>query len=487
MATHVIMPALGMSQDTGTIVRWLKTEGEQIAQGETLAEVETDKATVDLEAPAAGTLANLAAAGEAIPTGQTIALILAHGEALPTGSPVSVANPGAPQSATPTPAAQKASPLASRIAAEHNLDLSTIHSSGRRIQKADVLTHLQSAPRVGGSFVNHRDGAAPEAGQPAGPQAIQESPYAMLPASPKARRLAAERGSDIATLRGSGPAGAVLAADVLAMPAIPPQPMQILSSPESLAVGTPSPAGIAVGTTISRPLAGAEVEAREERGSDVSHIWRVMAEHTTQSWTSVPHFSLMREVNASRLMAWRAHIQQRSSAEISYTDLLVKVVAMALHMHPRLNASWLNGRITTHDEVNIGLAVAVEDGLVVPVIHRADTLDLREIARRRIEVVALAHAHKLRPQDIQGGTFTISNLGMYGVDAFNAIINTPQAAILAVGRIAERVVPLHGQPAVQPMLVLNLSCDHRVVDGARGAQFLATLADLLEEPLGLLF
>jgi pyruvate dehydrogenase E2 component (dihydrolipoamide acetyltransferase) len=185
-------------------------------------------------------------------------------------------------------------------------------------------------------------------------------------------------------------------------------------------------------------------------------------------------------------MAWYTHVQQRSSIKISDSDLLVQAVAAALRLHPRLNASWIDGGVTMHNEVHIGLAVAIDDGLVVPVIHHTDTLSLPEIAQRREEVIELARAHKLRPQDIQQGTFTISNLGMYGVDAFNAIINSPQAAILAVGRIAERVVPLHGQPAIQPMLVLNLSCDHRVVDGARGAQFLATLADLLEEPLGLL-
>src|SRR5438067_10139465 len=155
-------------------------------------------------------------------------------------------------------------------------------------------------------------------------------------------------------------------------------------------------------------------------------------------------------------------------------------------MHSRLNASWNESTLILNEEVHIGMAVAVEEGLVVPVIHQADKLSLSEIARRREELVAKAQTGKLRPQDISGGTFTISNLGMYGVDAFNAIINPPQVAILAVGRIAERVVPVSGQPAVQPMMVLMLSCDHRAVDGARGAQFLDTVETLVEEPLGLL-
>jgi pyruvate dehydrogenase E2 component (dihydrolipoamide acetyltransferase) len=211
-----------------------------------------------------------------------------------------------------------------------------------------------------------------------------------------------------------------------------------------------------------------------------------MAERTTQGWTSVPHFYLVREVNASRLISWREQVVKRSAEKVTYTDLLVKIVAAALRLHPRVNASWHEGKITLKQAVNVGLAVAVEEGLVVPVILQADTLGLSEIARRRADLVAKAQAGKLRPQDISDATFTISNLGMYHVDAFNAIINAPQAAILAVGRIAERVVPVNGQPAVQPMMVLTLSCDHRVVDGARGAQFLDTIAALVEEPLGLL-
>ncbi|TMC90925.1 MAG: 2-oxo acid dehydrogenase subunit E2 [Chloroflexi bacterium] len=218
----------------------------------------------------------------------------------------------------------------------------------------------------------------------------------------------------------------------------------------------------------------------------LGNTWRIMTQRTTQSWTSVPHFYLVREVNASRLITWREQILKRSVEKVSYTDLLVKIAAAALRMHPRLNASWNEDKITLKQEVHIGIAVAIEEGLVVPVIHQADTLSLEEIAHRRRELTAKAQDGKLRPQDISDGTFTISNLGMYNVDAFNAIINQPQAAILAVGRISERVVPVHSQPAVQPMMVLTLSCDHRAVDGVRGAQFLDTVATLIEEPLGLL-
>jgi pyruvate dehydrogenase E2 component (dihydrolipoamide acetyltransferase) len=215
-------------------------------------------------------------------------------------------------------------------------------------------------------------------------------------------------------------------------------------------------------------------------------VWRVMAERMTQSWTSAPHFYLVREVNVSRLVTWRERASKQTGVRLTYTDLLVRVAAAALRQHPRVNVSWKDGTLVQHGDVNVGLAVAIEDGLLVPVLHRADTLTLAEIATRREDLVSRAQAGKLRPGDIQGGTFTISNLGMYGVDAFDAIVNPPQAAILAVGRIADRVLAVNGQAAVQPTMVLTLSCDHRALDGARGAQFLGALADLLEEPLALL-
>lgn len=499
MATNVILPALGMAQETGKIVRWLKAEGEQVTKGEPLVEIETDKATVELEAPAAGILANVAAAGNDIPVGQVIANILAPDQApqksaspeqestkeIPISpaqseasqdeyvTPISEEGPGAnggeSQGRQGTPAVP-ASPLASRIAAEHNLDLSAIKPSGRRIQKADVLTYLQDTEKA----------------------SVTPSKSRLFPASPKARRLAAEQGKDLVLIKGSGPAGAVLTADVLAAPVLPSK----YPSPESTVAAYSEPA------TTGTPAASIATSA-EPKGLDVSNIWRIMAERTTQSWTGVPHFYLVREVNASRLIAWHERTSKKSwanarksgvdareevgsSVKITYTDLLVKIVAAVLQEYPRLNAAWKKGRIILNDEINIGLAVATEEGLVVPVISHANELSLQKIAERRQELVKRATTGKLRPEDIAGGTFTISNLGMYGIDAFNAIINPPQVAILAIGRIAERVVPVEGQPAVQPMMVLTLSCDHRAVDGARGAQFLSTLTELIEEPLGLL-
>jgi pyruvate dehydrogenase E2 component (dihydrolipoamide acetyltransferase) len=381
MASDVIMPALGMAQETGKVVRWLKAEGEMVAKGEPLLEVETDKVTVELESPADGILAGISAAeGADVPVGETIAFVLAVGETVPE-----------PVAAVPS----------------------------------EVATVVPRPSR------SEADVQAPAGGR------------RRSLASPKARRIAAERGVDLAALAGSGPGGAVVAADL-------------------------------------------DGSAAASNGVTVPAIWRLMAERTTQSWQSVPHFYLRREVDASRLQSWRAAARARPGQErASHTDLLVRLVAEALRRHPRVNSSWSDGAVVRSERINVGIAVAVDDGLVVPVVHDADRLSLADTVARRIELVDAARAGRLRPEDVTGGTFTISNLGMYGVDSFDAIVNAPQAAILAVGRVADRVIPVDGQPAVRPVLQLSVSFDHRVVDGARGAKFVETLASLAEEPAGL--
>jgi pyruvate dehydrogenase E2 component (dihydrolipoamide acetyltransferase) len=442
MATNVIMPALGMAQEKGRLIRWLVAPGAAVNKGDPLMEVETDKATVEIEAPASGILAHVtAAAGDEVPVTQVVAVIVAPGEA--SGAAATAAAPQA--SALPVTTAPAASPVAVRVAAEHGVDLRLVVPKSPRVEKADVLAYVEA----------HEMATAPVASQ-------------RVLASPKARRLAAEEGLALAALRGTGPGGAVQVADVLAAVTQP--------AAASLAPVAASPAPPPEPVRAPAPAAA----------ESVSTLWRVMAERMMQCWTTVPHFYLLREVNAEGLIAWRAKLLQRSTIKITFTDLLTRVVAAALARHPRLNASWRDEAIALNNEINVGLAVAVEGGLVVPVIRGADRLGVGVIARQRQELMARAQAGKLRPDDLTSGTFTISNLGMYGVDAFNAIVNPPQAAILAVGRIADRVVAVNGQPAVRPTLMLSLSCDHRVVDGARGAAFLDTLAELIEEPLALL-
>jgi len=430
LAKEVIMPALGMAQETGTLLRWFKSAGDAVAKGEPLMEVETDKAAVEIEAPASGTLAGiLAHEGDVIPVGQRIAVILAAGEFDTTFTLPSQPKPAATTQPDSQPKPVNATPVAARLAAEQNIDLSLVKTNNGQIRKEDVLAYMDERGKK------------------------KDLIPSRILASPKAKRIAKEHGIDLSLLSGTGPDHAILANDVLSY------------SPASVQVTNLNPV-----STQSETLA-------------VSRVWQVMAERLTQAWTSIPHFYLIRETNASRMMAWRETAQKSATEKITFTDLLVKIVATSLRKHPRLNSSWLGNNIVLNADVNIGLAVAVDDGLLVPVIHNADQLNLSQIAARRVELVSKAQAGKLALNDLGGGTFTISNLGMYGVDAFNAIVNPPQAAILAVSRIADRVVPVNGQPVVQPMLTFSLSCDHRAVDGARGAQFLQTLAEFVEEPL----
>jgi pyruvate dehydrogenase E2 component (dihydrolipoamide acetyltransferase) len=206
-----------------------------------------------------------------------------------------------------------------------------------------------------------------------------------------------------------------------------------------------------------------------------------MAERTAEAWRTIPHFYLVRDADASKLIDWRESLRSRLAHDVTYTDLLVKKVATCLRSHPQLTSEWRNGSIQPHPEVNVGLAVAVDQGLVVPVIRNADKLTPQEIATERKRLIDRAQSGKLGPDDLSGGTFTISNLGMYGVDFFQAIVNPPQAAILAVGRIVQRVVPIENLPAVRPMMTLGLSCDHRLVDGAHAARFLGELATSIEQ------
>ncbi len=271
--------------------------------------------------------------------------------------------------------------------------------------------------------------------------------------SPKARRLAREHGIDLSRVRGTGSEGEILAEDVQAL----------VASPGS-AKEAPAPGTLEV----------------------MSSIARLMAERTTQSWTSVPHFFVVRDADAGALVEAReklgSGIEKAQGVRVTHTDVLVALAARVLGKHPRLNASWTGEGIRLNPEVNIGIAMAVNDGVVAAAIPGAQTKNLGEIAALRHDLTERARAGRLRPADITGATFTISNLGMYKVDAFSAIINPPQAAILAVGRITDRVVPVEGKPGIRPMMTLTLSSDHRVVDGARAASFLNDLADAIQDP-----
>ncbi len=434
MPHEVIMPVLGMNQDTGTLLRWLRQEGDAVAVGDPVMEIATDKITVEIESPADGVLAGLSAAeGEEVPVGRAVAWVLEPGESLPADAPAAPAagpepvpagEAGLPDTPARLPAA---SPVARRLAAELGIDLAEVEGVDGRITKADVERHHAAA------------------------QALVEGPVL---ASPKARRLARERGLELATISGSGPDGAVLAADV--------------EGYVSVAKDAPGPP----------PADAVELEP--------SRMWQVMASRLTESWQTVPHFYLSRTVDASQLLAWRDALRRQGREDIAISDLLLRITAASLREHPRLNASWRDGHIQQHPQVNIGMAVAVADGLLVPVFHDADKLSLSELADRRRHLVEAARAGELTLPEMTGGTFSITNLGMFGVEEFKAIVNPPEAAILAIGAIRDAVVAVQGEPAVRPVFNLTLSCDHRAVDGALAARFMATLHDRMETPMLLL-
>lgn len=398
MAISVVMPALELTQETGKLVSWRKKEGDAIAKGETLLEVETDKAVVEVEALADGFLAGVRAkAGDVIPVGRTIAWIVAKGES----APAEQSHPAAPSGNATVPAA--AAPRSQSI----------LSDAAFSSEKAKI--------------------------------------------SPKARRLASELNVNLERVRGSGPGGEILAVDI-----------------EEAAKANASKADA---PATASPASGEKVDAQTAVG-------RLMAERTAQSWTSVPHFFLVRDVDAGALNSTRERLAAGAGAavKITHTDFLIALVARVLPEHPRLNASWTPVGVQLHAQVNIGIAIAVDDGVIAAVIRNAHTASVAEIAAQRQELVERAKAGKSRPQDLAGATFTISNLGMFHVDSFTAIIPPPQAAILAVGAIADRVVAIDGKPAVCSMMTVTLSCDHRVVDGAHGALFLHDLAKAIAEP-----
>jgi pyruvate dehydrogenase E2 component (dihydrolipoamide acetyltransferase) len=407
MAVSVVMPALEMAQETGKLVSWLKKEGEQVKKGDMLLEVETDKAVVEIEAQADGVLGGVTAKiGDVIPVGQTIAWLLKPGEAVPSDK-------GPAQ-------------------------------TGR--------TGAAAAPA-----------AAPSAGAASAPPVAAGN----VKISPKARKLAREHGVDIATVRGSGPAGEILADDIL--------------KSASAAVASPGAAAAGPASAAAPPSPGL---AATDSGT-VSSIGRIMAERTTQSWTTVPHFFVSRDVDASALNAVRQAkvpaIETSHGVKLTHTDLMVVAVARALRQHPRMNASWSNGSITLNPDINVALAMAVENAVVTAVIRNADRASLGEIAKQRKELSERARANRLQPADIAGATFTISNLGMFNVDAFTAIIVPPQAGILAIGAITDRVVAVDGLIGVRPIMTLTLSSDHRLIDGARAAAFLNDVAIALSD------
>jgi pyruvate dehydrogenase E2 component (dihydrolipoamide acetyltransferase) len=410
MATEVKLPRLGQGMESGTIVKWLKSEGEAVKKGEALYELDTDKVTQEVEAEATGVLLKIAIREGEVEVGRTIGFIGDKGEDVPAGE--------APSSD-------------SRVApAEDALD-----SAEKPAPKPD---QGQAASTNGSS-------AAPETAVP------QES-GGRIKASPLARRIARERGVDISRIRGTGPDGRIVAEDVERADVQP-----------SSAGSTAAPSG--------------EVESRP-----LSSVRKTIARRLTEAWT-VPAFQLTVDADMTRANQLIARYRELNpDVRVTVTDLLTKLCAQALMRHRDMNVQYSEDALLVFPNANVGIAVAAPQGLVVPVVHAADRLTLAQIAAARGDLVSRARDGKLRNEDLQEGTFTISNLGMYGIDQFIAVLNPPQASILAVGATRDQVVPRDGELEVLPIMTMTLTCDHRAVDGATGADFLRTVKAYVEAP-----
>jgi pyruvate dehydrogenase E2 component (dihydrolipoamide acetyltransferase) len=411
----IIMPKMGDAMEEGTLVRWLKQEGDAVQEGEPIAEIATDKATVEIEAPISGVLRGIRVAENAVvPVNTPLAYILQEGESLPAdGDGKASAPPDAAAAPQPAPTAVAAAPK-------------------------PAPTPTDGEERV--------------------------------PASPLARKIAAEHGIDLRQVQGTGPNGRIVVRDVLAYLETRPATVAPTPAPPPM----PAPA-----------VAAAPVEARVET---LNRLRQITAQRTTEAHQTIPHFYLTMEIDMEEAVALRQRLNQLDeSLRVSINDLIVKACAVAIEQHPIVNASYQNGQLVHPNGIHIGIAVAVEQGLLVAVLKHCEGKSLRRIAQESQTLIQKAREGKLLPDEMTGNTFTVSNLGMFGIEQFTAIINPPASAILAVG--ATKRVPVvqeDGTVAARHRMKVTLSCDHRVLDGAVGAQFLQTLKQVLENPLWML-
>ena len=432
MATKVVMEALSPTMEEGRLVEWKKNEGDTVASGDVIAEVETDKAVMELVARAAGVLRKqLVPAGATVPVATPVAVIAGKDEDIAALLGNGTAAPAAPASAAAPPAKAAPSPAPAPAAA--------------------ASTPPPAAPAP-----------APAAPAPA-PAGAGPGDGGRVKASPLARKIAAERGVDLAALAGSGPAGRIVQRDVEGA-AAPAQP------------GARTPAAARV-----FPDAGHVDEP-------LSQIRKTIAKRLVQSLGPIPTFYLTTEFDMERAWDAREALKELGpEGKVSFNDIIVKAVATGLRQHPACNGWWQDDHIRYWRDVHIGVAVAVPDGLITPVVRHADRKSLREISAEVRDMAGRAKDRRLKPEEYTGATFSVSNLGMYDITHFTAIINPPEAGILAVGSITERPVVVGGQVTVRRRMHATMSCDHRVIDGATGAEFLRTLKTLLENPLALVW
>ena len=456
MATKVYMEALSPTMEEGRLISWLKNEGDDVKEGDVLAEVETDKATMELVARGSGVLRKrLIGDGETSPVGTMIAVIAGADE------DVSSLTGGADAKPSPVPAAGEASaPAASQAGSAAQDEAEAPQADASPAPTADAKP--QAAAEAQPSTVSAEGGAGQDGGR--------------VKASPLARKLAAEAGMQIGAVQGSGPGGRIVKRDV----------------EEAVARGgTPAAASAPVAPAeAAQPQAPAPVPVSTDarfRAHPLTQMRKTIARRLAQSIGPVPTFYLTIEVDMGEAVALRARINERFAKEgvkTSPNDLVIKAVAVALRRHPFVNAAWTGDAIHLFEQVHIGVAVAIDEGLITPVIRDADLKGISDISREVKELAGRAREKKLKPEEFTGSTFSISNLGMFGIEEFTAIINPPEAAILAVGAITPKVVvDDEGNMAIRQRMRVTLSCDHRVIDGATGAAFLQTLKQYLEDPM----
>ncbi len=442
MAEVIRMPRMSDTMEEGVIVGWLVEEGTAVEPGDTLAEVETDKATMELDSFSEGILLHIAVKEGSVPINGVIGVIGEEGEDWKAAIAASEAENGA------------ASPEPSKEA-------------------APAVESTPSAPVAMPSGSNNNPSSASDS---------------RIKASPLARSMAKEAGLDLSTIQGSGDQGRIVKRDI----------EEALQTSKPAVVSTPSPAPAAPTPASPPPPAAPAKEApavvpftftggeNNFEEVSISQMRKVIARRLGESKFSAPHFYLTVEMNMAKVMKLRTKINEKSPTRISYNDLVVKAAAVALRAHPAINSSWMEDHIRVNKDINIGVAVAVKDGLLVPVIRYADMKTLSQINSEVRVLAGKAKEKKLQPNEMSGNTFTISNLGMFDIEEFTAIINPPDACIMAVGSIIEKPIVKNGKLKVGHMMKVTLSCDHRVVDGATGAKFLQTFKGILEDPVRLL-
>ncbi|MBC7571772.1 MAG: pyruvate dehydrogenase complex dihydrolipoamide acetyltransferase [Spirosoma sp.] len=462
-ATVIRMPKMSDTMTEGVIVAWHKKEGDTVKSGDVLAEVETDKATMDLEAYEEGTLLYIGVKeGESVAIDAIIAVVGEKG----ANFKVLVDGNGSASPAPATPAVENSNGNASN---------GTEAATGEGGSETALQNPQASLPANADTDLSYAGGAG---------DMVESS--GRMKASPLAKRIAEEKGIDLKQVHGTGPEGRIVKSDVesfvpSAKPAKPqpaqqPAPVQQAAPAEQKVAPQPAPAPQAQATSV-----GGDYE-----DVPVSQMRKTIARRLGESMFTAPHFYLTMEINMDKAMELRGTVNAVSPVKISFNDFVLKAAAVALKQHPNVNSSWLGDKIRRYKYVNIGVAVAVDEGLLVPVVRNADQKTLSTIAAEVKEMAAKAKDKKLQPKDWEGSTFSISNLGMFGIDEFTAIINPPDSCILAIGAIKPAVAFVNGEVKPTNVMKVTLSCDHRSVDGATGAAFLQTLKEFLENPMRML-